>query len=66
MGFDERLLKAQAPAEPGPGRAPRHKNGIISVAKAQAILHTRLLSTEDGIKRAFSERPVRTKPTNQD
>jgi dTDP-4-dehydrorhamnose reductase len=66
MGFDEKLLKAQTLVEPGPGRAPRHKNGIISVAKAKRILHTNLLSTDDGIKRAFIERPVRIKPSNQE
>jgi len=66
MGFDETLVKPQILPEASSGRAPRHKNGIISVAKAQRILRTRLLSSEGGIKRAFSERPVRTKPTNQE
>ena len=64
MGFDEKLVKAQAPEEIRPGRAPRHKNGIISVAKAQRILNTKLLSTEEGIKRAFIEKPVRIKSSH--
>jgi dTDP-4-dehydrorhamnose reductase len=64
MGFDETLVKPQILTEPSPDRAPRHKNGIISVIKAQQILETRLLSTDEGIKRAFIERPVRTKPTD--
>ena len=64
MGFDETMIKPQVQEEPKPERAPRHKNGIISVVKAQRILETRLLSTEEGIKRAFNERPVRSKPSN--
>jgi len=64
MGFDEKLIKPQVltGATTGiVGRAPRHKNGVISVAKAQRMLKTHLLSTEEGIKRAFSERHIRTK-----
>jgi dTDP-4-dehydrorhamnose reductase len=55
MGYDEQLIKPQATPEAIPGRAPRHKNGIISVAKAQRILKTRLLSTEESIQRAFTD-----------
>jgi dTDP-4-dehydrorhamnose reductase len=60
MGFNENLVEPQATSSAPPGRAPRHKNGVISVAKAQAVLKTRLLSTDEGIKRAFSERLIRT------
>ncbi len=66
MGFDEEAVKPQAATETTTGRATRHKNGIISVAKARRILKTRLLSTEDGIKRAFSERPMRIKSLGQE
>ena len=66
MGFDEQLVKPQTSTEVTPDRAPRHKNGIISVAKAERILRTKLLSTDDGIKRAFSERPVRIRSLNQE
>lgn len=63
MGLDDGLIKPHSQSDAigqAIGRAPRHKNGIISVAKAQDILKTRLLTTEEGIKRAFSERPIRT------
>lgn len=58
MGFDEELIKPQTQPEYKPGRAPRHKNGIISVAKAQRILKTRLLSVDETIQRAFDEKPA--------
>ena len=58
MGFDEALVQPQEQPENKPGRAPRHKNGIIKVAKAQQILHTPLLSIDQTIQRAFSERPA--------
>ena len=53
MGFDEALVKPQITPEFILGRAPRHKNGIILVTKAQGILKTRLLSTDEGIQRAL-------------
>lgn len=53
MGFDEALIRPQEKEENQPGRAPRHKNGIISVAKAQRVLKTRLLNTAESIDRAF-------------
>lgn len=58
MGFDEKLVKLQLLPD-APGRAQRHKNGVIDVTRAQTLLKTRLLSTEEGIKRAFSERQIR-------
>ena len=57
MGFDEGLIQAQEQPADKPGRAPRHKNGIIDVAKAQRVLRTPLLSTSETIRRAFAERP---------
>ena len=59
MGYNEKLIEPMAPSVGAPDRAPRHKNGILSVALAQSLLTTRLLSTDDGIKRAFSERQIR-------
>jgi dTDP-4-dehydrorhamnose reductase len=58
MGFDEELIQPQTQPEHKPGRAPRHKNGIISVAKAQSILKTPLLTIDETIQRAFVERPA--------
>jgi dTDP-4-dehydrorhamnose reductase len=55
MGYDEKLIKPQAAPEEKPGRAPRHNNGIIKVAKAQGLLKTKLLSTTESIQRAFDQ-----------
>jgi len=46
----------EGPAGEPAGRAPRHKNGIIRVGKAQALLATPLLSVERSIERAVRER----------
>lgn len=58
MGYNDELVRPQTASEPKPGRperALRHKNGIISVAKAQGLLKTRLLSTGGSIQRAFEQ-----------
>lgn len=55
MGFPDARIIAQ-PAGSKPGRAPRHKNGIISVARAQRLLRTPLLSVEQSIRRGIVER----------
>jgi dTDP-4-dehydrorhamnose reductase len=55
MGYDVQLIKPQTLPEAIPGRAPRHKNGIISVARAQRVLKTRMLSTQESIQRAFTD-----------
>jgi dTDP-4-dehydrorhamnose reductase len=39
-----------------PGRAARHKNGIISVDKAQKVLRTPLPTVERALHRAIEER----------
>ena len=57
LGFPEARVVAQAVTAPLPGRAARHKNGIISVDKARALLKTPLLSAEQSIRRAIEERP---------
>jgi dTDP-4-dehydrorhamnose reductase len=55
MGFDEKMIKPQTVPEVKAGRAPRHKNGIISVVKAQGLLKTKLLNTAESIQRAFNQ-----------
>jgi dTDP-4-dehydrorhamnose reductase len=55
MGFDEALVRAVDTEVIQTGRAPRHKNGVISVDKARHILKTRLLSTAESIDRAFRD-----------
>jgi dTDP-4-dehydrorhamnose reductase len=56
MGFDESLILPQMEPDNLPGRSPRHKNGMIDVSKACRVLHTRLLTTQESIERAFSRR----------
>jgi dTDP-4-dehydrorhamnose reductase len=41
------------------GRAPRHKNGILRVTKARALLKTRLLGSVETIERAVTKRNER-------
>lgn len=53
MGFDESRVGIQPVHAAKTGRAPRHRNGIISVKKAQGILKTRLLSVGESFERAF-------------
>jgi hypothetical protein len=55
MGYNEGLIKPQEASEVKPGRAARHKNGIINVTKAQSLLKTKMLSTEESIQRAFDQ-----------
>ena len=55
MGYDEKVITPEMVPEVKTGRAPRHKNGIINVAKAQDLLKTKLLSTTESIQRAFDQ-----------
>jgi dTDP-4-dehydrorhamnose reductase len=61
LGYPEARLAATAGAAPGgapaAGRAARHKNGILRVDKARALLRTPLLTAEQSIRRAIEERP---------
>jgi dTDP-4-dehydrorhamnose reductase len=50
------LVVSQESGAAAPGRAARHRNGIISVAKAQRVLATRLPSVEEALQRAVKER----------
>ncbi|TFG63179.1 MAG: NAD-dependent epimerase/dehydratase family protein [Spirochaetales bacterium] len=52
LGFDPGLVKALTEESVSKDRAPRHKNGIISVEKARGLLTTPMLSVEETIKRA--------------
>jgi dTDP-4-dehydrorhamnose reductase len=56
MGYDQDIV---VPLDAGViqlDRAPRHKNGVIEVTKAQALLTVKLLSVNEGILRAFNDR----------
>jgi dTDP-4-dehydrorhamnose reductase len=55
MGSDAELIKPLPSSEVKPGRAARHKNGVIDVAKAQNLLKTKLLTTGESIQRAFDQ-----------
>jgi len=53
MGFDETLVQLKAAGPLAPGKAPRHKHGILSCAKAQAQLKTPMLNIEQTLQRAL-------------
>ncbi len=53
MGYTQDLVQAQADFGDQPGRAPRHKNGILDVSKARRVLNTRLLSLDETIHNAL-------------
>jgi dTDP-4-dehydrorhamnose reductase len=55
MGYEPDLVKASE-AEELTDRAPRHRNGIISVRLAQKILITRMRTVDGSIERSISER----------
>lgn len=57
MGFDENLVQPQAITDIPAGRAPRHQNGILIVDRARGLLRTPLLSTVEGVERAFRGAP---------
>ena len=54
LGYARDKIIPFNPDEQTQNRAPRHKNGVISVAKAQRILGTRMLSIEDTILRSIA------------
>lgn len=55
MGFGERLIVPLPVGEVRPGRAPRHKNGVLSVKKAQRLLSTEMPDLEHTIDRALAD-----------
>lgn len=56
LGASVELVERQGRPVRDPGRAPRHKNGILSVAKAQRLLRTPMPSLEETIERAVATR----------
>lgn len=56
MGFSVHLVQPKMPASESPGRAPRHRNGILDISKAISILNTQLLDLDNTIKKAVSVR----------
>jgi dTDP-4-dehydrorhamnose reductase len=55
MGLPDGLI-APAPEAPEPGRAPRHRNGVISVSLAARVLKTPMLRAEESVRRSVLER----------
>ncbi len=55
MGYEPDLVKPQA-AERFSGRAPRHRNGIISVKVAQRVLRARMIDVESTVRRSIDQR----------
>jgi dTDP-4-dehydrorhamnose reductase len=56
MGYPRARISSQPAGVDSNGRAPRHKRGVISVAKARGLLSTPLLTAERSIRRAIEER----------
>jgi len=56
MGAKESTVTAQQPDQPQPGRAVRHRRGVISVDKARRLLATPLLDWERTLKKAIEDR----------
>jgi dTDP-4-dehydrorhamnose reductase len=60
LGCPETLVVAQPPGAPTvPGRAARHRRGVIDVGKARAVLATPLLGWEKSLQKAFEDRQRR-------
>jgi dTDP-4-dehydrorhamnose reductase len=58
LGVAGDRVQPQTAPDANPARALRHKNGILSVAKAQSILKTPLPDTAASLERAFREKPA--------
>jgi dTDP-4-dehydrorhamnose reductase len=58
LGYPKDLVQYQDPGQAVPGRAPRHANGIISVAKAQSILRTPMLTVDQTLAQAIATHPI--------
>ena len=57
MGFDPALVRPQPPGAAAPGRAPRHRNGILRVGRARQVLRTPFPGLDETIDRAFTPAP---------
>jgi dTDP-4-dehydrorhamnose reductase len=60
LGASEGLVERQSRPPEDPARAPRHKNGVLSVGKAQRLLRTPMPSLEKTIERAVATRQNNT------
>jgi hypothetical protein len=56
LGYDDSRLSLQQNGDFISGRAPRHKNGIISTEKAQGLLKSKMLTIDESIERIFSSK----------
>jgi dTDP-4-dehydrorhamnose reductase len=57
LGAKETLVTVQQPGLPQPGRAARHRRGVISVDRAKSLLATPLLDWERTLQKALDDRP---------
>jgi dTDP-4-dehydrorhamnose reductase len=56
LGFRESLAMPQEPGPALPGRAPRHKRGVIDVSRARQLLSVPMLNWESTLQRAINDR----------
>jgi dTDP-4-dehydrorhamnose reductase len=56
MGYPKGLIARPSVGDKTLGRAPRHKNGILDVSKAQRVLKTTLPNLDTAIQNALSTR----------
>jgi dTDP-4-dehydrorhamnose reductase len=54
LGYGQSRLVLQQNSDIVSGRAPRHKNGIISTEKVQGLLKSKMLTVDESIERIFS------------
>ena len=57
MEFDASLVTVQQPGPAVPGRAARHRRGVIGVEKARRLLSAPMLDWETSLRRAVEGRP---------
>jgi len=55
LGFSIDKIRAIAPNNGFQEKAPRHKNGILNVSKAENILSTKMLTLDETIKNAIKQ-----------
>ena len=58
LGYPVDMVQPLASHEASTGRAPRHKNGILDITKAQRVLKTPMLDLDKTINRAIATRLV--------
>lgn len=56
LGYDQSRITLQQNSDIVAGKAPRHKNGIISTEKAQGLLKTKMLTIDESIERIFNSK----------